>query len=205
RLGGNSLSDLLVFGRRAGLGAADYVRALSSRPRISQEAVDTAAQLALAERPTGRKSAIAAAREAVRAARAAVAEAAWTLAQRHVAAPVSAVVSDTPLLAGETAAAGATVVQLLPPANIRLRFFVPEADLPRLRYGTPVAVRCDGCGHGLTARVSFVAPQSEYTPPVIYSAESRSKLVFMIEATPPPAAALRFKPGEPVTIRPLPR
>ena len=54
RLGGNSLSDLLVFGRRAGLGAADYVRALSSRPAVSEDAVDTAAKRALApfEGPT---------------------------------------------------------------------------------------------------------------------------------------------------------
>jgi succinate dehydrogenase / fumarate reductase flavoprotein subunit len=54
RLGGNSLSDLLVFGRRAGLGAADYVRALSSRPAVAQDAVDTAAKRALApfETPT---------------------------------------------------------------------------------------------------------------------------------------------------------
>lgn len=181
-----------------------------TRQKLDQEKADlagaeagvraAAAQLALARRPTGRADAIAADRAAVAAARAAVAEAAWSLAQRRVAAPVAAVVADTPLRAGETASAGATVVQLLPPANIRLRFFVPEADLPRLRYGTRVAVHCDGCGPGLWARVSFVSPQSEYTPPVIYSAESRAKLVFMIEATPPAAEALRFKPGEPVTI-----
>ena len=48
RLGGNSLSDLLVFGRRAGLGAADYARALSSRPTVSPEALDAAAKRALA-------------------------------------------------------------------------------------------------------------------------------------------------------------
>ncbi|WP_036342776.1 fumarate reductase/succinate dehydrogenase flavoprotein subunit [Mycolicibacterium aromaticivorans] len=48
RLGGNSLSDLLVFGRRAGLGASDYVRALSERPAVSDAAVDEAAKLALA-------------------------------------------------------------------------------------------------------------------------------------------------------------
>jgi succinate dehydrogenase / fumarate reductase, flavoprotein subunit len=48
RLGGNSLSDLLVFGRRAGLGAADYARALSSRPTVSEETVEAAAKRALA-------------------------------------------------------------------------------------------------------------------------------------------------------------
>ncbi len=48
RLGGNSLSDLLVFGRRAGLGASDYVRALPERPKPPQDAVDEATKMALA-------------------------------------------------------------------------------------------------------------------------------------------------------------
>ena len=47
RLGGNSLSDLLVFGRRAGLGAADYVRGLASRPAVSDAALEEATNLAL--------------------------------------------------------------------------------------------------------------------------------------------------------------
>jgi len=47
RLGGNSLSDLLVFGRRAGLGASDYVRALRSRPTVSEAAIEEAATIAL--------------------------------------------------------------------------------------------------------------------------------------------------------------
>ena len=163
------------------------------------------ARLALTRRPSGRAGAIAAARAAVTAAAAARDQAAWALAQRHVTSPVAAIVADTDLRAGETAAAGATVVELLPPANIRVRFFVPEPALARIRYGQRVALRCDGCAAGLTARVSFISPQAEYTPPVIYSAQSQSKLVFMIEATPPPAEALRLKPGEPVAVRPAPR
>ena len=47
RLGGNSLSDLLVFGRRAGLGAADYVRALPDRPHVTDQAVEDATKRAL--------------------------------------------------------------------------------------------------------------------------------------------------------------
>ena len=47
RLGGNSLSDLLVFGRRAGLGASDYVRALGDRPSVSEAALERAEALAL--------------------------------------------------------------------------------------------------------------------------------------------------------------
>nr|MDT0524594.1 FAD-binding protein [Streptomyces sp. DSM 41633] len=47
RLGGNSLSDLLVFGRRAGLGAADYVQALPERPKVTEAALIEATELAL--------------------------------------------------------------------------------------------------------------------------------------------------------------
>jgi succinate dehydrogenase / fumarate reductase flavoprotein subunit len=52
RLGGNSLSDLLVFGRRSGLGAAEYVSALSARPVVP--AVDVAADAASALQPLER-------------------------------------------------------------------------------------------------------------------------------------------------------
>ncbi|HLS77166.1 MAG TPA: fumarate reductase/succinate dehydrogenase flavoprotein subunit [Nocardia sp.] len=48
RLGGNSLSDLLVFGRRAGVGAADYVLGLDRRPSVPEQALDEAARTALA-------------------------------------------------------------------------------------------------------------------------------------------------------------
>ena len=183
-----------------------------TRQLVDQERADLAAadaqvaaavaRLALARAPLGRKDAIAAQRQTVAADRAALEQAAWRLAQRTVTAPVAAVVAETDARAGETVTAGATVVRLLPPANIRVRFFVSEPQLAGIRYGEKVTISCDGCGTGLTGRVSFIAPQAEYTPPVIYSAESRAKLVFLIEATPPPAQALRLKPGEPVTVRP---
>ena len=184
-----------------------------SRQKLEQERLALAgaqalvtvarAKLALARAPTGRAQQIAAAAAACAAARATLAQADWQLAQRHVMAPAAAIVSDTDATVGETVAAGTTVVQLLPPANIRVRFFIPEPDLAAIRFGAQLAVRCDGCGTGLTARVGFIAPQPEYTPPVIYSAQSRAKLVYLIDATPPAAEALRLKPGEPVEVRPL--
>ncbi len=171
----------------------------AARARVAQ----AQARLALARAPTGRADQIAAAREAAAAARAALAQADWRLAQRHVTAPVAAVVSDTDAQAGDTVAAGATVVQLLPPENIRVRFFVPEPALAGIRYGEKMDISCDGCGPPLVARVSFIAPQAEYTPPVIYSEQTRASLVYMIEARPEPAEALRLKPGQPVEVHPL--
>ncbi len=165
--------------------------------------VQAVAKLALARQPTGREDQIEAARAAVGAARAALAQVAWQLAQRHVVAPVAAVVSDTDVQAGDTVAAGVTAVQLLPPGNIRVRFFVPEPALSGIHFGERMAVSCDGCGAPLVARVSFIAPQAEYTPPVIYSEQTRATLVYMIEARPKPAQALLLKPGEPVEVRPF--
>lgn len=184
-----------------------------TRQKVDQERADLAAaaaqvaqaraRLALARRPSGRAPAIAAARAAVAAAQAARDQAAWSLAQRHVSAPVAAVVSDLDARAGETVNAGATVVQLLPPANIRARFFVPETEIGAIRLGQAVGVRCDGCGASVTARISFIAPQPEYTPPVIYSQQTRASLVFLVEAQPAPGQAMRLKPGDPVQVRPL--
>jgi len=160
------------------------------------------AALAQIRAPMGRKGEITAQRSAVEAAQAAVEMADWRLSQRCVTSPVAARVADVLARPGETMAAGAPVVSLLPPGNIFVRFFVPEPELSRIHLGDIVAVRCDRCGPDIAATISFVAPQPEYTPPVIFSEESRAKLVYLIEARPPPAQAALFNPGQPVTVRP---
>ena len=93
---------------------------------------------------------------------------------------------------------GRPIVALLPPGNVKVRFYVPEAMLPKLSAGDPVKVTCDGCAPDLVARVSFISRASEYTPPVIYSLDERSKLVFLIEARPERPDALRV--GQPVSV-----
>ncbi len=173
--------------------------------RSAQARVEAArAKLALEQDPTGRQHAIAAQQAAVESAQAALAAAQWRLDQRTVTAPAGGIIADTYALPGETVAAGAPVVSLLPPGNIRVRFFVGEPDLARLRIGQTVSVACDSCPVRLTARISFVAPQPEYTPPVIYSEESRGTLVYLVEAIPDPDSRPLLKPGQPVDIRPLP-
>jgi HlyD family secretion protein len=99
---------------------------------------------------------------------------------------------------GELAAAGDPVVALLPPANIKLRFFAPEAMLSQLKLGGVVGVACDGCAQNLTAKISFIASQPQFTPPVIYSLDQREKLVFLVEARPQNNAS--FRPGQPLDI-----
>ena len=94
--------------------------------------------------------------------------------------------------------AGAPVVELLPPANILVRFFVPETALATIHRDERLTIACDSCAADLTARISFIAPQPEYTPPVIYSEAAREKLVYLVEARPDPAQAATLKPGQPV-------
>jgi ABC-type multidrug transport system ATPase subunit len=103
---------------------------------------------------------------------------------------------------GETMAAGAPVVSLLPPGNIFVRFFVPQAAFSAVHLGDKVALACDGCPADLSATISFISPQAEYTPPLIYSESSKTKLVFLIEARPRPEQAARLNPGEPIEVRP---
>jgi HlyD family secretion protein len=136
----------------------------------------------------------------VAAARAAQSQAAWRLDQKRVAASAAGLVSDTLYREGEWVPAGSPVVRLLPPGNVKLRFFVPETVAGDLAPGRSVRVGCDGCGEGVEARVTYVSNEAEYTPPVIYSNETRSKLVFLVEARPSVADASKLRPGQPVSV-----
>ncbi|HEY6434411.1 MAG TPA: HlyD family efflux transporter periplasmic adaptor subunit [Acetobacteraceae bacterium] len=159
------------------------------------------AKLAQMQSPTGRTQEIAAQQALVGEMRAQLAEAEWRLAQRHVAAPASALVADIYAWPGETMAAGSPVVSLLPAGNILVRFFVSEPELPHIHPGERVAVACDTCPRGMSAIVSFVAPQPEYTPPVIFSEQTRDKLTYQIEARPSEDEDRALKPGQPVSVR----
>ena len=120
------------------------------------------------------------------------------LARRNAYSPGDATVEQIYYRPGETVPAGRPVVALLPPSNLKFRFFAPQAVLPGIQFGETVGVSCDGCEKGLTAKVSFIARSAEFTPPVIYSLEERAKLVFLIEAR--PEQPEKFRVGQPVTV-----
>ena len=124
------------------------------------------------------------------------------LARRNAYSPGEGTIEQIYYRPGETVPAGRPVLALLPPGNLKLRFFAPQAVLPQIKYGQTVSVSCDGCEKGLTAKVSFIARSAEYTPPVIYSQDERAKLVFLIEARPDNPE--KFRVGQPVTVT-LPR
>lgn len=121
------------------------------------------------------------------------------LSRRSIFSAVDGTVQQVYFRPGEIVPAGRPVLSLLPPGNIKVRFYVPESVVPSVAYGDVVHVTCDGCASGLTARVSFIARQSEFTPPVIYSLEERAKLVFLIEALPEKPGD--FRVGQPVDVR----
>lgn len=183
--GGVALTDLITA--RAAVETND---ALARQQRSNQ---------AVAALP-GRDEQIKAQAAVVEADRAALQQATWKLQQKTVASPRAGSIFDTLYHAGEWVAAGSPIVQMLPPENLEIRFFVPETVVGRLKPGQPIRVHCDGCAAEIAAGITFISPQVEYTPPVIYSNENRSKLVFMIIAKPPADQASRLHPGQPLQV-----
>lgn len=150
-----------------------------------------------AARIASRDEDIAAAAANVRTAQANADAATIRLARRTLTAPQDGTVQTLYYRRGELVPEGRPVVSLLPPGLIKVRFFVPEPQLARIKLGAPVAVSCDGCAP-LVADITFISDSAEYTPPVIYSREERAKLVYQVEARPRDPAAAR--PGQPVTV-----
>ncbi len=173
----------------------DAAKSNVNRDRAQLEEVRR--QIAVA-RMAARDEDIAAARQALVAAKARREASETKLARRQIKSPVSGTVQQVYYRQGELVPAGRPIVALLPPGNIKIRFFVNEALLPKIALGQGVQVSCDGCAENLTARVSFIARTAEFTPPVIYSLEERSKLVFLVEARPERPDSLRV--GQPVTV-----
>ena len=153
-------------------------------------------QITLAALPA-REQAVRQARENVEAAKAELASAQAALAKRFVAAPADGTIERLYYRTGEVVPAGRPVAALLPPENVRIRFFVPEAEIARLALDQPIRIACDAC-ETMEAKISFIATEAEYTPPVIYSLEERAKLVYRVEAIPAEPAKLR--PGQPVDV-----
>jgi len=129
-----------------------------------------------------------------------VAQAEWNFNQKRQAAPQAGLVYDTLFRQGEWVAAGKPVVALLPPQNIKVRAFVPETQVGSIHYGDTTQVTVDGVPNPFIGKVSYISPHAEYTPPVIYSRESRAKLVFMIESVFDSEVSTGLHPGQPVDV-----
>ena len=162
----------------------------------AQQTFDRAASLS--KTGSGTQANLDAAVSALRVAEARVKTSETRLARRIGFAPVSGTIQQIYFREGEMVPAQRPVLSIMPPGNIKLRFFVPETELPKLVIGDEVRVSCDNCAADLTAKIYFIATTAEYTPPVIYSLEERNKLVYLIQARPARPDALRV--GQPISV-----
>jgi HlyD family secretion protein len=185
---------------RRDVSSADvFDRARSVRDQDQNRVAQLEADLKTAQLGS-REDQVAAAEANVRALEASLARAEWSLSQKRQGAPQDGMVFDTLYEKGEWVAAGRPVVVLLPPANIKVRAFVPETRVGTIHPGDGARVYVDGVGQSFPGKVAFISPQAEYTPPVIYSQESRGKLVFMVELRFDPVTAAKLHPGQPVGV-----
>ncbi len=197
-LSGRELGRQEALIRSGAIAPSDYDRARSSHDQDVHAVAQLAAELQTATLG-GRSDALVAADADIRGAGAALARAQWNVEQKEQTAPRASLVYDTLYREGEFVAAGNPVVVLLPPENIKVRFFVPEADCAALRAGEEVRVAIDGATP-FAAHISYISPQAEYTPPILFNRDNRAKLVFMVEAQCDAATARDLHPGQPVDV-----
>jgi HlyD family secretion protein len=176
----------------------DEQRAVVQRDRAR---VDELAANLRQGRQGARENQVAAAQQDLEAAEAQAEQAGWRVEQKTRTVPVAGVVFDVLFREGEWVPAGSPVVTLLPPGNIKARFFVSQSVAGGLRLGQPVQLSCDGCGAPVSARISFLSPETEYTAPVIYSRDQRDKLVVMVEARPDDPKRPPLRVGQPLEVR----
>ncbi len=124
----------------------------------------------------------------------------WHIQQKIQTAPVNGEVFDTYYRSGEYVSAGSPILSLLAPTDIRVIFYITETALSQIKIGEKVNVYVDGQSHAQSAIINFIAPTAEYTPPIIYSNETRTKLVYRVEAAVPVAQAHHWHPGQPVDV-----
>lgn len=200
RLSGSELERRVKLSESQVISPQELDSARARRDADQAEVASLSAELETA-RLGARADEIKAAEAEVQALSAALARAQWALTQKSQTAPTNAWVHDTLYQPGEWVAAGYPVVSLLPPENIKVRFFVPEPQLPSVKTGQRVSVTFDGLPAPLAATVNYISTQAEFTPPVIYSKENRAKLVFMVEAVFAPTEARNLRPGQPAEVR----
>jgi HlyD family secretion protein len=126
-------------------------------------------------------------------------QAKWRLTKRSLTAPSAGRIDDVIRNPGDVAGPSAPVISMLPDGAVKLSVFVPQASFSKLEVGKILTVRCDGCPDDLQARISYVSPDPEFTPPVIYSLETRQKLVYLVEARPVDANSM-LQPGQIVDV-----
>ena len=193
------------YRRQQQLRASGFISAAAlddARTQLKRDEAQVASMEASVEtaKLPARENEIRAAEADARAAREVLRQADWRLGQRVVSSPAAGLVIDTYYVVGDWVSAGGVVATLLPPENVKIRFYVPETALGRLKIGQTLNVACDGCAAPVGATITFIGDRAEFTPPVLFSKDNRSKLVYLIEAKPSAQDALKLHPGQPVDV-----
>ncbi len=191
--------NILLFEKNI-IATKDYDTSMWLQIQNQWDLAESKHNLIIAQLPA-RQDRVISAQEAIKAAENTLAGAKWRLEQRFVSANQDAFVFDTVMHNGEYAAAGTTVIMLIPPENMKVRFFVPYPDMQKIHPGDKIEFYPDGSVERYQAKVANICLKPEYTPPVIYSRDSNSKLVFMIEADVDPQCAFKVNAGMPVTVK----
>ena len=186
-----------LFKRGAGT-QADFDTASATLETANAQVGQANANLAVGGLPA-RPETIKAADNQVKQAQATLEQARWRLSKRVLASPSPGRVNDVIRNPGDTAGPTAPVISILPDGAVKLSVYIPEAAFSSVKVGTLLGVHCDGCGPDVKARVSYVSPDPEFTPPVIYSLENRQKLVYLVEARPEGDAG-PLQPGQIVDV-----
>ena len=184
-----------LYGLDDDLQRADLTQQMASLAN-AQQTFDRAQ--ALSKTGSGTQAAYDAAQSALRIAEARVNTSQTRLARRTANAPVTGTVHQIYFREGEMVQQQRPVLSILPPGNMKVRFFVPETDLAKLSIGQDVRVTCDGCASDLTAKIYYISTTAEYTPPVIYSQDERHKLVYLVQARPNKPDLVRV--GQPISV-----
>ncbi len=180
--------------------SAEQLDVVRTQAELAKERViELQNQLRVASLPA-RENQVSAQTSLVEATRAASQQAEWRYNQKAVQSQTDGLVVDVMYEPGEWVPTGGAVVRFLPPQNLKIRFFVSETLISSLTVGQPVTVSCDGCATTVAGTISFISPTAEYTPPIIYSNDTRSKLVFMIEARPNDPLTSKLNVGQPVSV-----
>lgn len=124
----------------------------------------------------------------------------WAYQQKTLYSPATGQVFDTFYRVGEKVAANQPVLAILTPDNIKVLFYIPEKQLSQIHLGQTIHFTCDNCKTSTKATISYISPEAEYTPPIIYSEKTRNTLVYLVRADLSPEASKQYHPGQPLDI-----
>jgi HlyD family secretion protein len=185
--------------KTAAIGKATLDRSSKDYEQSLQKVKEIKAQLA--ESKLGARENLIKAQEAiVKSAKAQVKQAKWALMQKSMISPADSHVFDLIYAPGEFIQGGLPVVILLSPKDTYVIFFIGEQKLNSIKTGDKIFIDCDGCKKRYQARIDYIYPNAEYTPPVIFSQESRDKLVYRVEAKMSIEDTKQFNTGQPVSV-----